>query len=910
MSLISDTDYLIHNLRLNYLRNIDDPYGPRIISLDPSFQSNPYIDASGLADVERWPEVAMPTSPTPSDDESAPAARRRHSGFPGANLKYTTTILGPSRMGAMGMRVNGKRTSQAMPRNSVRLSLKRAANDSDAEDTLITTEVIAATPVSPTKPDGPRSPIKESASPSPAPPQQNGDRQVPPSQDGAQVPGRVPPFVPKFNFKGAAEMEARRRQRLLARAYPPGMAPKVPMVAMNLNPEISSSSSSEPEAESEGEEEEEEDIPDEDEDEFDMVGEGEDNMEVNEDEFDPEFAAASRGLGINSDSASDTASLLSGLSTSVSSMVASSLPPSTSARVSRLSPVREGGERERPSVSPERDEAPVDDVMFEMVTPAPRDATRSQSQPPARPSAKPSTSSSSLPTPSGVFERRPVAPARPAKSVLTAMLAATSNTSSSNPFAELYSAISGRAETESMVVRVFFPMAREPAEQALELNVRKDATVEEVLGYALWMYWEEGWLPKLDEGLDGEEDPKWAIRCSAAGWILRIAEEDGEVDEDFPPPDRTGKISKFNFDAYAVLEATQSQIQQNKILESKIQRRISRVVVKKKSTGLLNATSTTGNLAPQADSLLGTSANLLGLGSLSLGSSIGMFPSSLGPSSSHGPPLFLRIRIASAADEPGHVSTTIQASGGMYMAEVLDAVCTKRKLSDAKDYALVVEVGDSKMNIPLDRTVRSLQGKRELILMKKNMLREYGVEVRERKGTTDPNASIFTTDVATQEQTLSSMFDFMNAYRKYTVYRKMPMMVTRSARMLTIDGGYIHSARSRLICCTLHSAPCPAQIIPTVTKAKHVFDSGKTSSYHLKSVVACQQSSKSSATFKLVVHSAADRNKRYEFEAENPKLASEIVTTIRSLKSAMERSGGGKASRRNTRIGTARPMGV
>ena len=73
------------------------------------------------------------------------------------------------------------------------------------------------------------------------------------------------------------------------------------------------------------------------------------------------------------------------------------------------------------------------------------------------------------------------------------------------------------------------------------------------------------------------------------------------------------------------------------------------------------------------------------------------------------------------------------------MAEVLDAVVQRRKLSDAKDYALVVEVGDVKMNIPLDRTVHSLQGKRELILMKRNMLREYGVEVRERKGTTDPN---------------------------------------------------------------------------------------------------------------------------------------------------------------------------
>ena len=85
-----------------------------------------------------------------------------------------------------------------------------------------------------------------------------------------------------------------------------------------------------------------------------------------------------------------------------------------------------------------------------------------------------------------------------------------------------------------MVVRVFFPMAREPTNRALELSVRKDATVEEVLGYALWTYWEEGWLPKIDEGLSGVEDPKWAIRCSAAGWILRIAEEDGEVDEDFP----------------------------------------------------------------------------------------------------------------------------------------------------------------------------------------------------------------------------------------------------------------------------------------------------------------------------------------------------------------------------------------
>ena len=281
--------YLIHSLRLNYLRNIDDPYGPRLISLDPSFQSNPYIDASGMADVERWPEVAMPTSPTPSDDESAPAIRRRHSGFPGANLKYSTTILGPSRTGAMGLRVNGKRAS--MPRNSVRLSMRREANGRDKDvpappmgETPITTEVIAATPVSPTKPEGPSSPIKErgreNSTPSSIQPNGGG------TASEGQTPDTAKPlaFVPKINFKGAAEMERRRRQRLLARAHPPGMAPRVPMVAMNLNPEESSSSSEE-EPEPEPAESSDDELADEEDEDFD--GEGDDSMEVNEDEFDP-----------------------------------------------------------------------------------------------------------------------------------------------------------------------------------------------------------------------------------------------------------------------------------------------------------------------------------------------------------------------------------------------------------------------------------------------------------------------------------------------------------------------------------------------------------------------------------------------------------------------------------------------
>jgi target of rapamycin complex 2 subunit MAPKAP1 len=139
-----------------------------------------------------------------------------------------------------------------------------------------------------------------------------------------------------------------------------------------------------------------------------------------------------------------------------------------------------------------------------------------------------------------IFTRRVIPTLRPLTSSLTAMLASSSI--SENPFTELYGAISGRAESASLTLTVFFPHAvgtkkqqSHSQPQPMQLVVRRDATVEEVIGYSLLVYWEEGWLPRLDEGLAaGSEDPRWAIRLSAVGWIMRIAEEDGEVDDEFP----------------------------------------------------------------------------------------------------------------------------------------------------------------------------------------------------------------------------------------------------------------------------------------------------------------------------------------------------------------------------------------
>lgn len=77
----------------------------------------------------------------------------------------------------------------------------------------------------------------------------------------------------------------------------------------------------------------------------------------------------------------------------------------------------------------------------------------------------------------------------------------------------------------------------------------------------------------------------------------------------------------------------------------------------------------------------------------------------------------------------------------MYMQEALELVCRKRKLMNPNDYALLL--ADMSILIPLDRTVASLQGKRELVLMKRSMLPQIGGDILKATGkTTDPNGKI------------------------------------------------------------------------------------------------------------------------------------------------------------------------
>ncbi|KAJ7671528.1 stress-activated map kinase interacting protein 1-domain-containing protein [Mycena polygramma] len=835
MSLISDTDFLIHSLRLSYLRDVEDPYGPRLISLAPAYNSNSYIIAASLNDIDRWPELAMPSSPQLSDDE-------RPAGFPGARLKYTNTIMG-GRTGGLGLRVNGKRAS-----TSKRMSMTPQGKDflvQGAPTSTISTSLADEKAENWVKAD-----VDLAAGSAP-----EVKIQEPSVVEEAPV-AKVVQFIPKF--KGAAEMEARRRVRMAARRGPGAPAPAAPPVL-----DFSSSS------------DEEENIADDSSDSDFGQANAADAMDDG-DEFDPDFAN-SRTPGLVSDSASDVASVFS-TNTSTSSVPISGASLNLGPRIrARLSPVSEGPTPDRSG------------PYFEMLTPAPttpRPEDASPQNPPRKADVPPrnparahagshgsSSSVTSVSTPEMTFARKKVTPlpSRPQRSALTAML--VSSGESTNPFAELYAAVSGRGEGASTNVQVYFPSARAPKGQAMDLNVRKDATAEEVIGFALWSYWEEGWLPKLDEGMENAEEEKLATRLSAVGWILRIAEEDGEVDDDFPPPDRMGKVAKFSFEAYAVLEANPAQIQQNKAIESKIQRHPSRVTAAQKHVVQKKPSATT--LAVAGSALPGS-----GIFGSALGGSV-PFSTSLGPMSGHGPQIFLRFKVEDTPDTV-HIATTIPVSAGMYMQEVLERVCRKTKLDHPEAYALLLDNDNTRILIPLDRTVASLQGKRQLVLIRREMIDDNVVKGTGK--TTDPNASILKRMSDTPEVKYSSAIDYSNVYKQYTIYRKMPMLVAKQERTLAFDGLYIH-------------------ILPTANKAtKAVFDSGKHVSYHIRSIADCQQSTKSSAIFKLVIGRASGK-KRYDYEAESAKHASEIVAQIWTLKNSIERSGTLKASRRSRAVG-------
>jgi hypothetical protein len=121
------------------------------------------------------------------------------------------------------------------------------------------------------------------------------------------------------------------------------------------------------------------------------------------------------------------------------------------------------------------------------------------------------------------FIREPI---KPLPTVVKSGLSAQVKTSSEgdNPFAKDYSFVCGKGVPNPMNLKIFFPSSQTPRE-ALAVIVKRDATVEQVIGYALYCYSEEKRKPALDAKSKLDK---------VAYWNLRIVEDDGTIDNDFP----------------------------------------------------------------------------------------------------------------------------------------------------------------------------------------------------------------------------------------------------------------------------------------------------------------------------------------------------------------------------------------
>jgi SAPK-interacting protein 1 (Sin1), middle CRIM domain len=133
-------------------------------------------------------------------------------------------------------------------------------------------------------------------------------------------------------------------------------------------------------------------------------------------------------------------------------------------------------------------------------------------------------------------------------SALSALIKAKEqNSQEENDLAELYASFSGKGDLKPLHLQIFRPTGGEPM-RPVDVIVRQDATVAETIGFSLYRYWEEGRKPSLKK----EE-------CDANVWTLRIMEDVGVVDDDFPALERVRPISRFQFDMFALVEATPEQ---------------------------------------------------------------------------------------------------------------------------------------------------------------------------------------------------------------------------------------------------------------------------------------------------------------------------------------------------------------
>jgi hypothetical protein len=218
-----------------------------------------------------------------------------------------------------------------------------------------------------------------------------------------------------------------------------------------------------------------------------------------------------------------------------------------------------------------------------------------------------------------------------------------------------------------MEIRVFVPFASDSEESPLmlTLSVCRAATVEQVIGYILFDWIESQRVPKL---LKKQE--------RLAHWSMRIVEDDGTIDEDFPALDRARPIERFMFDAFALCENS-------------------------KDSKSIASTPSESSRRESIDNSIISSNEVL---------------SSANPLSS-GMKLFIRVHLYSTT-EIRH-TTTLNVTSSTLLSTIMEAVCKKRSVNP-KEYVLKLPDLQT-LVLEMDKPFSTLGNVTELFLLKKSM---------------------------------------------------------------------------------------------------------------------------------------------------------------------------------------------
>ncbi|KAI9167389.1 Target of rapamycin complex 2 subunit sin1 [Paramyrothecium foliicola] len=503
-----------------------------------------------------------------------------------------------------------------------------------------------------------------------------------------------------------------------------------------------------------------------------------------------------------------------------------------------------------------------------------------------------------LPPPRPMSTIRPLSIIQPT-SLLSAALKAKEH-KPSVPF-QKYAHYSGQGTRGSIGVRIYAAFSKTPS-KPYEVMIRprvqegqgaeRTVTVADLIGLSLYRYMEEKREPPLPSN-----------KLNINWWTLRMVEEGGEVDDDFPAFERTKPLTSFTtvnnanmrgggrmrsnstaYDEFALVAASEDEYEENKELTPEDDEEVEAPSTSAQSSsaddGRPEAALTKTTSAPAISSVSTATAphrprlNPIVTTTYRSNAPLADAPQApvAVPNTTRGQQKLLRIHIMSLDAAPGQM-VTVDVTTDTYLAEVLDLVCRKRQLDKANH---VLKLPGSGAVVMIDRPVSSIGNVSDL-------------ELYRRRFATDGPLTMTGSPISPSAKTLP-LADGLGqkkvrkahiagphplareagkqdelaggSYKKYTVWRKQPMrIVGMSERILVIDGEYIH-------------------IVPA-SGGKAVHDGGgKTTTVHFSNVIGCKVPRKHPTNVKLVVYKDTE-SKRYDFEARGADEATEIVEELK-----------------------------